>query len=136
MIESNIRIGWTNTMFSNIWKANSESNLPCQTGFQTGLPINLLTAHLGRGVYIPWRIIQLACLGSGKVMRKLFEMSFDPQITNVFLVPVPRQDKISNNLVLTKVVIAASKYNWLDKAKDKLIWAHYKKVNWCKAMSS
>ena len=54
-------------------------------------------------------------------MRKLFEMSFDPQIINVFLVPVPQQDKISNNLVLTKVVIAASKYNWLDKAKDKLI---------------
>ena len=55
-------------------------------------------------------------------MRKFFEMSFDPQIiSDVFLVPVPQQDKISNNLVLTKVVIAASKYNWLDKAKDKLI---------------
>ena len=25
-------------------------------------------------------------------MRKLFEMSFDPQITNVFLVPISRQD--------------------------------------------
>ena len=60
-------------------------------------------------------------------MRKLFEMSFDPQIINVFLVPVPQQDKISNDLVLTKVVIAASKYNLLDKAKDKLIEAHYKK---------
>ena len=85
------------------------------------MPINLLAAHLGRGVNIYLRIIQFACLGSGKVVRKLFEMSFDPQIINVFLVPVPQQDKISNNLVLTRVVIAASKYNWLDKAKDKLI---------------
>ena len=74
------------------------------------------------GLYVPKRIIQLACLGSGKVMRKFFEMSFDPQIiSDVFLVPVPQQDKISNNLVLTKFVIAPSKYNWLDKAKDKLI---------------
>ena len=56
-------------MFSDIRKTNSESYLPCKTGFQTGLPIIFLTEDLG--VYIHLRIIPLACFGAGKVMRKL-----------------------------------------------------------------